>query len=452
MNKIKPSLAKGTRDFGPEEMEIREYVINIFKNIFDLYGFRSIQTPSIENVDTITGNYGDEGDKLIFRILNSGDFLKKSDENDLKNSVKLKSKISNRALRYDLTVPLARYVSMNQDKLSIPFKRYQIQPVWRADRPQKGRFREFYQCDVDYIGTNSIICEAEIIDLVYTLFNKLKIDDIDFKLNNRKILQGIAEVNGLSDNFNELCILIDKIDKIGQEKFRDELIGKGYSSKAVKCITEILNYSGTNLDKINFIEKIINDSQIGMQGVKEVKNLLKISNDFTLDFSLARGLSYYTSSIFEVKSNVSDMGSLCGGGRYDNLTENFGLRDMPGIGISFGIERIFELLKKKKNPVVQIEKNILLLSYLDLKYLPNCLKIAKKLRNEGISVDLISDDIKLKKQLKYANKNNIPFVMIVGEDEIKSDIYTFKNMGNGKQVKSSLNEIISKMKSLSLNE
>ena len=452
MNKIKPSLAKGTRDFGPEEMEIREYVINIFKNIFDLYGFRSIQTPSIENVDTITGNYGDEGDKLIFRILNSGDFLKKSDENDLKNSVKLKSKISNRALRYDLTVPLARYVSMNQDKLSIPFKRYQIQPVWRADRPQKGRFREFYQCDVDYIGTNSIICEAEIIDLVYTLFNKLKIDDIDFKLNNRKILQGIAEVNGLSDNFNELCILIDKIDKIGQEKFRDELIGKGYSSKAVKCITEILNYSGTNLDKINFIEKIINDSQIGMQGVKEVKNLLKISNDFTLDFSLARGLSYYTSSIFEVKSNVSDMGSLCGGGRYDNLTENFGLRDMPGIGISFGIERIFELLKKKKNPVVQIKKNILLLSYLDLKYIPNCLKIAKKLRNEGISVDLISDDIKLKKQLKYANKNNIPFVMIVGEDEIKSDIYTFKNMGNGKQVKSSLNEIISKMKSLSLNE
>ena len=452
MNKIKPSLAKGTRDFGPEEMEIREYVINIFKNIFDLYGFRSIQTPSIENVDTITGNYGDEGDKLIFRILNSGDFLKKSDENDLKNSVKLKSKISNRALRYDLTVPLARYVSMNQDKLSIPFKRYQIQPVWRADRPQKGRFREFYQCDVDYIGTNSIVCEAEIIDLVYSLFNKLKIDDIDFKLNNRKILQGIAEVNGLSDNFNELCILIDKIDKIGQEKFRDELIGKGYSSKAVKCITEILNYSGTNLDKINFIEKIINDSQIGMQGVKEVKNLLKISNDFTLDFSLARGLSYYTSSIFEVKSNVSDMGSLCGGGRYDNLTETFGLRDMPGIGISFGIERIFELLKKKKNPIVQIEKNILLLSYLDLKYIPNCLKIAKKLRNEGISVDLISDDIKLKKQLKYANKNNIPFVMIVGEDEIKSDIYTFKNMGNGKQVKSSLNEIISKMKSLSLNE
>ena len=452
MNKIKPSLAKGTRDFGPEEMEIREYVINIFKNIFDLYGFKSIQTPSIENVDTITGNYGDEGDKLIFRILNSGDFLKKSDENDLKNSVKLKSKISNRALRYDLTVPLARYVSMNQDKLSIPFKRYQIQPVWRADRPQKGRFREFYQCDVDYIGTNSIICEAEIIDLVYSLFNKLKIDDIDFKLNNRKILQGIAEVNGLSDNFNELCILIDKIDKIGQEKFRDELIGKGYSSKAVKCITEILNYSGTNLDKINFIEKIINDSQIGMQGVKEVKNLLKISNDFTLDFSLARGLSYYTSSIFEVKSNVSDMGSLCGGGRYDNLTETFGLRDMPGIGISFGIERIFELLKKKKNPVVQIKKNILLLSYLDLKYIPNCLKIAKKLRNEGISVDLISDDIKLKKQLKYANKNNIPFVMIVGEDEIKSDIYTFKNMGNGKQVKSSLNEIISKMKSLSLNE
>lgn len=452
MNKVKPSLAKGTRDFGPEEMEIREYVINIFKNIFDLFGFRSIQTPSIENIDTLTGNYGDEGDKLIFRILNSGDFLKKSDENDFKESLKLKSKISSKALRYDLTVPLARFVSMNQEKISIPFKRYQIQPVWRADRPQKGRFREFYQCDVDYIGTNSIVCEAEIIDLVYTLFDKLKIYDIDFKLNNRKILQGIAEVNGLSDNFNELCVLIDKIDKIGLEKFEKELIRKDYNSKTVKSITEIFNFNGSNLEKINFIEKVISSSQVGIDGVKEIKKLMDVNDNFTIDFSLARGLSYYTSSIFEVKSNKSNIGSLCGGGRYDNLTENFGLKDMPGIGISFGIERIFELLKEKKDPVLQDGKNKILLSYLDSRYLPNCLVIAKKLRDEGISVDLISDNLKLKKQLKYANKNNIPFVMIVGEDEIKSNSFTFKSMENGKQVKNSIDEIISTMKSLKSNE
>ena len=452
MNKVKPSLAKGTRDFGPEEMEIREYVINIFKNIFDLFGFRSIQTPSIENIDTLTGNYGDEGDKLIFRILNSGDFLKKSDENDFKESLKLKSKISSKALRYDLTVPLARFVSMNQEKISIPFKRYQIQPVWRADRPQKGRFREFYQCDVDYIGTNSIVCEAEIIDLVYTLFDKLKIYDIDFKLNNRKILQGIAEVNALSDNFNELCVLIDKIDKIGLEKFEKELIRKDYNSKTVKSISEIFNFNGSNLEKINFIEKVISSSQVGKDGVKEIKKLMDVNDNFTIDFSLARGLSYYTSSIFEVKSNKSNIGSLCGGGRYDNLTENFGLKDMPGIGISFGIERIFELLKEKKDPVLQDGKNKILLSYLDSRYLPNCLVIAKKLRDEGISIDLISDNLKLKKQLKYANKNNIPFVMIVGEDEIKSNSFTFKSMESGKQVKNSIDEIISTMKSLKSNE
>ena len=451
MNKIKPSLAKGTRDFGPEEMELREYVINIFRNVFDLFGFRSIQTPSIENIDTLTGNYGDEGDKLIFRILNSGDFLKKSDKNDFKESLLLKSKISNKALRYDLTVPLARFVSMNQDKISIPFKRYQIQPVWRADRPQKGRFREFYQCDVDYIGTNSVVCEAEIIDLVYTLFNKLKIDGIDFKLNNRKILQGIAEVYGLSNDFNDLCILIDKIDKIGLEKFEKELIKKGYNSKSVRSITKLFNFNGSNLEKINFIEKIISDSEIGMDGIKEIKKLIEVNNNFTIDFSLARGLSYYTSTIFEVKSNKSNIGSLCGGGRYDNLTENFGLKNMPGIGISFGIERIFELLKDKEDPFIEFSKNKILISYLDSKYLPNCFSIAKKLRDENISVDLISDDIKLKKQLKYANKNNISYVMIIGEDEIKSNSYTFKNMENGTQVKNSIDEIIATMKSLKTN-
>jgi len=289
MNKIKPSLAKGTRDFGPDEMEIREYVMNIFKDVFNLYGFRSIQTPSIENTEVLTGNYGEEGDKLIFRILNSGDFLKNTSEKDLNDQNNLKSKISSKALRYDLTVPLARYVSMNQDKISIPFKRYQIQPVWRADRPQKGRFREFYQCDVDYIGTNSKLCEAEIIDLVYTLFDKLKITDIDFKLNNRKILQGIAETLNFPERFNEICIMIDKIDKIGFDKFEKELNDKKFELSSIKKLIEILKFKGSNTEKINFIEDIIKNSNTGIEGIKEIREI----NEFNIGHSVIGEAIFY---------------------------------------------------------------------------------------------------------------------------------------------------------------
>ena len=452
MNKIKPSLAKGTRDFGPDEMEIREYVMNIFKDVFNLYGFRSIQTPSIENTEVLTGNYGEEGDKLIFRILNSGDFLKNTSKKDLNDQNDLKSKISSKALRYDLTVPLARYVSMNQDKISIPFKRYQIQPVWRADRPQKGRFREFYQCDVDYIGTDSKLCEAEIIDLVYTLFDKLKITDIDFKLNNRKILQGIAETLNFPERFNEICIMIDKIDKIGFDKFEKELNDKKFELSSIKKLIEILKFKGSNTEKINFIEDIIKNSNTGIEGIKEIREIDELNENYILDFSLARGLSYYTSSIFEVKSNKESIGSLCGGGRYENLTEKFGVKNMPGIGISFGMERIFELLDGNDNIQNVINDNKVLLSYLDVKFIPKCLEIANKLRVNNISVDLVTDNFKLKKQLKYANKNNIPYVLIVGEDEINTNYFTLKNMKNGEQEKKSIDDIISKMKSINKNE
>ena len=341
---------------------------------------------------------------------------------------------------------------MNQDKISIPFKRYQIQPVWRADRPQKGRFREFYQCDVDYIGTNSKLCEAEIIDLVYTLFDKLKITDIDFKLNNRKILQGITETLNFPERFNEICIMIDKIDKIGFDKFEKELNDKKFELSSIKKLIKILKFKGSNTEKINFIEDIIKNSNTGIEGIKEIREIDELNENYILDFSLARGLSYYTSSIFEVKSNKESIGSLCGGGRYENLTEKFGVKNMPGIGISFGMERIFELLDGNDNIQNIINDNKVLLSYLDVKFIPKCLEIANKLRVNNISVDLVTDNFKLKKQLKYANKNNIPYVLIVGEDEINTNYFTLKNMKNGEQEKKSIDDIISKMKSINKNE
>ena len=302
----------------------------------------------------------------------------------------------------------------------------------------KGRFREFYQCDVDYIGTNSKLCEAEIIDLVYTLFDKLKITDIDFKLNNRKILQGIAETLNFPERFNEICIMIDKIDKIGFDKFEKELNDKKFELSSIKKLIEILKFKGSNTEKINFIEDIIKNSNTGIEGIKEIREINELNENYILDFSLARGLSYYTSSIFEVKSNKESIGSLCGGGRYENLTEKFGVKNMPGIGISFGMERIFELLDGNDNIQNVINDNKVLLSYLDVKFIPKCLEIANQLRVNNISVDLVTDNFKLKKQLKYANKNNIPYVLIVGEDEINTNCFTLKNMKNGEQEKNLL--------------
>lgn len=449
MKKIIPSLPKGTRDYSPNEMKKREYLFEVFKYNFNLYGFNCIETPSMENSEVLNGKYGEEGDRLIYRILNSGDFLKNIDNKKNISSNNLKSQISKKGLRYDLTVPFARYVSMNRDKITMPFKRYQIQPVWRADRPQKGRFREFYQCDVDYIGTKSIVCESEIISLVYSIFNKLKFDDFEIKLNNRKILLGISEELNFKNKFEKFCILIDKIDKIGVSGLKKEMKLNKFPTSSIKKLISLIELKGNNSSKINYVKTFLSNSKIGLEGISEIENLMKIKSDFTLDFTLARGLSYYTSTIFEVVPTNNNIGSLCGGGRYDDLTEIFGYKNISGIGISFGIERIIEILNTNNLFPKKIESNNnVLISYLSDDLIKNSLELANKLREKGIQTDLYSEKAKLKKQLQYANNNNIPFVIIIGEDEIKNGKYMLKNMKDGNQNLLTINEIINKMSSI----
>ena len=449
MKKIIPSLPKGTRDYSPDEMKKREYLFEVFKYNFNLYGFNCIETPSMENSEVLNGKYGEEGDRLIYRILNSGDFLKNIDNKKNISSNNLKSQISKKGLRYDLTVPFARYVSMNRNKITMPFKRYQIQPVWRADRPQKGRFREFYQCDVDYIGTKSIVCESEIISLVYSIFNKLKFDDFEIKLNNRKILLGISEKLNFKNKFEKFCILIDKIDKIGVSGLKKEMKLNKFPISSIKKLISLIELKGNNSSKINYVKTFLSNSKIGLEGISEIENLMKIKSDFTLDFTLARGLSYYTSTIFEVVSTNNNIGSLCGGGRYDDLTEIFGYKNISGIGISFGIERIIEVLNTNNLFPKKIESdNNVLISYLSNDLIKNSLELANKLREKGIPTDLYSEKARLKKQLQYANNNNIPFVIIIGEDEIKNGKYILKNMKDGNQNLLTINEIINKMSSI----
>ena len=448
MKKITPTLPKGTRDFGPGEMKKREYLFKIFKDTFSLYGFNALETPSMENINVLNGKYGEEGDKLIFRILDSGDFIKDVDNIESKDSNNLRKEISKKGLRYDLTVPFARYVSMNRDKITLPFKRYQIQNVWRADRPQKGRFREFYQCDVDYIGTKSIICEVEIIDLVYAIFEKLKIQDFSVKLNNRKVLFGIVETLSLQDNFDKICIIIDKIDKIGKDKFVEELKNIDLSKSQIEKLNSVLFFDGSNDDKIKFLKDFLSKSSTGLEGINEIENLTMLSKEFTFDINLARGLSYYTSSIFEVILDEKNIGSLCGGGRYDDLTEIFGYKDISGIGISFGIERIYEIMKERNLfPNSINKKDIVLVCSMSKKYLNDSFRISSILRNNNISTDLYPDNPKLKKQLQYANNNDIPYVIIIGEDEVASKLYTLKDMETGSQEKLGIDEIISKVSS-----
>jgi histidyl-tRNA synthetase len=449
VKKIIPSLPKGTRDYSPNEMKKREYLFEVFKYNFNLYGFNCIETPSMENSEVLNGKYGEEGDRLIYRILNSGDFLKNIDNKKNISSNNLKSQISKKGLRYDLTVPFARYVSMNRNKITMPFKRYQIQPVWRADRPQKGRFREFYQCDVDYIGTKSIVCESEIISLVYSIFNKLKFDDFEIKLNNRKILLGISEELNFKNKFEKFCILIDKIDKIGVSGLKKEMKLNKFPTSSIKKLISLIELKGNNSSKINYVKTFLSNSKIGLEGISEIENLMKIKSDFTLDFTLARGLSYYTSTIFEVVPTNNNIGSLCGGGRYDDLTEIFGYKNISGIGISFGIERIIEILNTNNLFPKKIESNNnVLISYLSDDLIKNSLELANKLREKGIQTDLYSEKAKLKKQLQYANNNNIPFVIIIGEDEIKNGKYMLKNMKDGNQNLLTINEIINKMSSI----
>ena len=449
MKKIIPSLPKGTRDYSPDEMKKREYLFEVFRYNFNLYGFNCIETPSMENSEVLNGKYGEEGDRLIYRVLDSGDFLKNIDNKKNISSNNLKSQISKKGLRYDLTVPFARYVSMNRNKITMPFKRYQIQPVWRADRPQKGRFREFYQCDVDYIGTKSIVCESEIISLVYSIFNKLKFDDFEIKLNNRKILLGISEKLNFKNKFEKFCILIDKIDKIGVTGLKKEMKLNKFPTSSIKKLISLIELKGNNSSKINYVKTFLSNSKIGLEGISEIENLMKIKSDFTLDFTLARGLSYYTSTIFEVVPTNNNIGSLCGGGRYDDLTEIFGYKNISGIGISFGIERIIEVLNTNNLFPKKIESdNNVLISYLSNDLIKNSLKLANKLRENGIPTDLYSEKAKLKKQLQYANNNNIPFVIIIGEDEIKNGKYILKNMKDGNQNLLTINEIINKMSSI----
>lgn len=449
MKKIIPSLPKGTRDYSPNEMKKREYLFEVFKYTFNLYGFNCIETPSMENSEVLNGKYGEEGDKLIYRVLDSGDFLKNIDNKKNISSNNLKSQISKKGLRYDLTVPFARYISMNRDKITMPFKRYQIQPVWRADRPQKGRFREFYQCDVDYIGTKSIVCESEIISLVYSIFKKLKFDDFEIKLNNRKILLGISEELNFKNKFEKFCILIDKIDKIGVSGLKKEMKLNKFPISSIKKLISLLELKGNNSSKINYVKTFLSNSKIGLEGISEIENLMKIKSDFTLDFTLARGLSYYTSTIFEVVPTNNNIGSLCGGGRYDDLTEIFGYKNISGIGISFGIERIIEVLNTNNLFPKNIESNNnVLISYLSNDLIKNSLELANKLREKGIPTDLYSKKAKLKKQLQYANNNNIPFVIIIGENEIKNKKYMLKNMKDGNQNLLTINEIINKMSSI----
>ena len=448
MKKITPTLPKGTRDFGPVEMKKREYLFKIFKDTFSLYGFNALETPSMENINVLNGKYGEEGDKLIFRILDSGDFIKDVDNIESKDSNNLRKEISKKGLRYDLTVPFARYVSMNRDKITLPFKRYQIQNVWRADRPQKGRFREFYQCDVDYIGTKSIVCEAEIIDLVYSIFEMLKIQDFSVKLNNRKVLFGIVETLSLQDNFDKICIIIDKIDKIGKDKFIEELKNIDLSKSQIEKLNSVLFFDGSNDNKIKFLKDFLSKSSTGLEGINEIENLTKLSKEFIFDINLARGLSYYTSSIFEVILDEKNIGSLCGGGRYDDLTEIFGYKDISGIGISFGIERIYEIMKERNLfPDSINKKDTVLVCSMSEKYLDDSLRISSILRNNNISTDLYPDNPKLKKQLQYANNNDIPYVIIIGEDEVTSKLFTLKDMETGSQEKLGIDEIISKVSS-----
>ena len=450
----KPSTPKGTRDFSPEVMIKRNYIMQVIKNAFQTFGYLPIETPSIENSSTLMGKYGEEGDRLIFKILNSGDYLKKVDLNSDLDSKKMIPKISDKALRYDLTVPFARYVVQNQNDITFPFKRYQIQPVWRADRPQKGRFREFYQCDADVVGSRSLLYEVEFIQLYDKVFTELKVPTV-IKLNNRKVLSGIAEIIGAEDKLIDMTIAIDKLDKIGLDLVKDEMLQKGISDSAIKKIEPILIMEGDTFKKIATMRSVLADSDIGIKGVNEVQTVInKVLNlglesaylDF--DLTLARGLNYYTGSIFEVEAKGVKMGSIGGGGRYDDLTGVFGLKDLPGIGISFGLDRIYLVLEELGVlPSLEADFTQVLFVNFGDKEADYCLNTLAELRKAGINSELYPDSAKMKKQMNYANKKSIPYVILLGEDEMNSGLLSVKNMKDGSQSNFNLADFIKLLKS-----
>ena len=437
----KPSIPKGTRDFSPAEMTNRNYIFDTIKSIFRLYGFQPIETPAMENLSTLMGKYGEEGDKLLFKILNSGDFAAAPSVQELlqRNSIRLTNKISEKGLRYDLTVPFARYVVQYRNDISFPFKRYQIQPVWRADRPQKGRYREFYQCDVDIVGSDSLLNELELIQIVDSVFTRLKIYTI-VKINNRKILTGIAEVIGEKDRIVDITIAIDKLDKIGLEKVNEELLEKGIQQTAVDKLQPILNLSGTVSEKLIQLERVISHSEIGLKGISEMRTLFAyldtfhLTTELELDLTLARGLNYYTGAIFEVKAKDLEMGSICGGGRYDDLTGNFGMPGVSGVGISFGADRIYDVLSQLNLfPSVTIDSTRLMFVNFGPAEEAYCLPVLATVRKAGINAEIFPDRSKMAKQMAWANNKKIPFVAIVGENEMLQGKINLKNMLSGEQ-------------------
>lgn len=450
----KPSTPKGTRDFSPEVMIKRNYIMQVIKNAFQIFGYLPIETPSMENSSSLMGKYGEEGDRLIFKILNSGDYLKKVDPDLDLDSNKMLSKISDKALRYDLTVPFARYVVQNQNDITFPFKRYQIQPVWRADKPQKGRFREFYQCDADVVGSRSLLYEVELIQLYDKVFTDLKVPTV-IKFNNRKVLSGIAEIIGAEDKLIDITVAIDKLDKIGLDLVKEEMLQKGISDSAIKKIEPILIMEGDSVEKLATMRSVLADSDIGLEGIDEVQTVInKVLNlglesaDLDFDLTLARGLNYYTGSIFEVESKGVKMGSIGGGGRYDDLTGVFGLKDLPGIGISFGLDRIYLVLEELDAlPSLEADFTQVLFVNFGDKEADYCLNVLSELRKAGINSELYPDSSKMKKQMNYANKKSIPYVVLLGEDEMNSGLLSVKNMKNGSQSNYNLADFIKLLKS-----
>ncbi len=444
----KPSIPKGTRDFGPAEMMRRQYIFDSIRSVFKLFGFAPLETPSMENLSSLMGKYGEEGDKLLFKVLNSGDYAKEMSRDELKTA----SKICEKGLRYDLTVPFARYVVQHQNEIVFPFKRYQIQPVWRADRPQKGRYREFYQCDVDMIGSRSLMNEVELIDIVERVFKKLNIS-VTLKINNRKVLYGIAEVIGHADKMMDITIAIDKLDKIGLDNVKAELLARGIEEEAIAKLQPILELSGDNQSKINKLRDVISASQTGMLGVDELQTIvnntskLGIELPLEIDLSLARGLNYYTGAIFEVKANDYAIGSICGGGRYDDLTGIFGMADMSGVGISFGADRIYDVMVGLDlfPAEVNFSTKALFLN-LGASEQDIILPLLKELRDAGVASELYPDSAKMKKQMEHANRRGIPFVIIIGSQEIEQQKATVKNMTTGEQTSLPFSELCNFLK------
>ena len=437
----KPSIPKGTRDFSPVEMAKRNYIFNTIREVFHLFGYQQIETPSMENLSTLMGTYGDEGDKLLFKIQNSGDYFSGLTDEELlsRNAAKLASKFCEKGLRYDLTVPFARYVVMHRDEISFPFKRYQIQPVWRADRPQKGRYREFYQCDADVVGSNSLLNEVELVQMIDRVYGKFGIR-VSIKINNRKILTGIAEIIGEADKIVDITVAIDKLDKIGLDNVNAELAQKGIPQEAIEKLQPIIMLSGTNEEKLETLKTVLAASETGLKGVEESEFILKtvaslgVKSEVELDLTLARGLNYYTGAIFEVKALDVQIGSISGGGRYDNLTGVFGMSGMSGVGISFGADRIYDVLNQLDlYPKEAVNATQLLFVNFGEKEAAYCLPVLSMARDAGIRAEIYPDSAKMKKQMSYANDKNIPFVAIVGENEMNEGKLTLKNMTTGEQ-------------------